>query len=70
MSREEARKEKMGAGDLRMGTGGGSIGNCSSSGSGLILIPQPFPPPPKPQPLCERKLGFVVPVLPGDKEWE
>lgn len=24
--------------------------------------------PSKPQPLCERKLGFVVPVLPGDKE--
>lgn len=52
------------------GLGEGACGNCSSSGSGLILIPQPFPPPPKPQPLCERKLGFVVPVLPGDKEWE
>lgn len=26
--------------------------------------------PPKPQTLCERKLGFVVPILPGDKEWE
>lgn len=25
MSREEARKEKMGAGDLRMGTGGGGM---------------------------------------------
>lgn len=24
--------------------------------------------PPKPQPLCERKLGFVVPVLLEDKE--
>lgn len=50
------------------GGGEGTCGNCSSSDSGLIFTPQPFPAPPKPQPLCERKLGFVVPVLPRDKE--
>ena len=56
-----------------LGMGEGLYNNCSSSDSGLVFTPQPFPsppppPPPKPQPLCERKLGFVVPVLPGDKE--
>lgn len=50
--------------------GEGACGKRSSSDSGLVFTPQPFPAPPKPQPLCERKLGFVVPVLPRDKEWE
>lgn len=50
-----------------LGMGEGACGNCSSSDSGLVFTPQPFPPPHKPQPLCERKLGFVVPVSPGDK---
>lgn len=50
--------------------GDGACGNCSSSDSGLIFTPQPFPSPHKPQPLCERKLGFVVPVLLGTRSRE
>ena len=45
--KQEARKDKVGAGDLRTGEGEreGTCGNSSSSESGLVSTPQPFPPP-------------------------
>lgn len=50
------------------GGGRGHVATAAQVTQVLYLHLSRFRLPQKPQPLCERKLGFVVPVLPGDKE--
>lgn len=51
-----------------LGRGEGAVATAAQVTQVLYSHLSHFRLPPKPQLLCERKLGFVVPVLPRDKE--
>lgn len=65
-SRTERKKWEQETSEL--GRGEEHVGTAAQVTQVLYLHLSHFRLPLKPQPLCERKLGFVVPVFPGDKE--
>lgn len=58
----------MGAGDLSFGDGGGGIVATAAQVTQVSYSHLSHFRLPPSHSHCERKLGFVVPVLPGDKE--